>query len=192
MKKLIMVVTILSLSIWISNFGAQNIGSATDIKSIFESDYQARQLVLRNINIYPNIPLARFFQNKLVIISNKYFDNLFDFLDPNYYFFGSHPREVVNGQNYIRLPLLVILPLLFFIFKFKGKYKNIIAYLFLLAIVMLSFFANHHMLDFLLWPFFFVAIYLGLIEMFNSQKKLTILFFLLILFEIFYELRLFF
>lgn len=192
MKKLIMVITILSLSIWISNFGAQNIGSATDIKNIFESDYQARQLVLRNINIYPNIPLARFFQNKLVIIANKYFDNLFDFLDPNYYFFGSHPREVVNGQNYIRLPLLVILPLLFFIFKFKGKYKNIIAYLFLFAIVMLSFFANHHMLDFLLWPFFFVAIYLGLIEMLNSQKKLTILFFLLILFEIFYELRLFF
>jgi hypothetical protein len=187
-----MVITILSLSIWISNFGAQNINSTSDLKSIFESDYQARQLVLRNINIYPNIPLARFFQNKLVIISNKYFDNLFDFLDPNYYFFGSHPREVVNGQNYIRLPLLAILPLLFFIFKFKGKYKNIVAYSFLFAIIILSFFANHHMLDFLLWPYFFVAIYLGLIEMFKSHNKLTTLFLLLILFEIFYELRLFF
>jgi hypothetical protein len=91
-KKLIFATTFISLLIWVFNFFSINATNKFLPQTVFKSDYQGRQLILRNINLYPNILLARLFQNKAVLVSDKYLDNLFDFLDPNYYFLV-HIRE---------------------------------------------------------------------------------------------------
>lgn len=188
MNKLILIIAFVSFLLWPVRFFLENNKSSFAIHHVFESDYQAQQLILRNINLYPNVPLARFFQNKLVIISNKYFDNLFDFIDPNYYFFGSHPREVVGGQNYTRLPLLTFLPILFFFLKSKVKFKKSYLLLFLSSVLVLSFITNHYLFDFVLWPFVFLAIYLGSVDLFKQNRFFAYSFFILLMLESLYEL----
>ena len=128
MKKLILLLAVLSVLLWPVNYFSVNRKISLVPQMISEPDYQGRQLILRNTYLYPNVPLARFFQNKAVIVTNKYLDNLFDFIDPGYYLFGSHPRELVNGQNYTRLPLLALIPILWFLFMFKNSTKNILAF----------------------------------------------------------------
>ncbi len=187
MNKLIFIIVLVSFLLWPIKYFSENKNSSYKIHHIFESDYQARQLILRNINIYPNIPLARFFQNKLVIITNKYFDNFFDLLDPNYYFFSSHPREVIGGQNYTRLPLLNLLPIALFLIS-KNKYKKAFLSLFLATILVLSFFTNHYLFDFILWPFFVIAISLGSTELIKKNKFFSLLFFVALICESIYEI----
>ena len=156
-KIIVLILFVLSLS-WPINFFRENRNQSFVPRTIFESDYQAQQVILRNINLYPNIPLARFFQNKLVVISKKYFDNFFSLIDPNYYFFASHPREVVNGQNYFRLPFILIFPLFWFMFKTKHKSKKAILLSTLAVILILSFFTNFYQYDLVLWPLFIFMI----------------------------------
>ena len=156
-KIIVLILFVLSLS-WPINFFRENRNQSFVPRTIFESDYQAQQVILRNINLYPNIPLARFFQNKLVVISKKYFDNFISLIDPNYYFFASHPREVVNGQNYFRLPFILIFPLFWFMFKTKHKSKKAILLSTLAVILILSFFTNFYQYDLVLWPLFIFMI----------------------------------
>ena len=172
MKYLILIFAVLAFAIWPLNYFSANQNSDFTPKTVFEPDYQGRQLILRNINLYPNIFMARFFQNKALVVSNKYFDNLFDFIDPNYYFFGSHPREIVSGQNYTRLPLFTILPLLWFVFKSRNKYKRVLLFLLSFSVLGMSFFTNHHVYDFVLWIFFFPMISIGLYDIFKTHKSL--------------------
>ena len=154
MKRAVSVILFLLTFTWPVNFYHENQNKSFIPHTIFESDYQAQQVVLRNINLYPNIPLARFFQNKAVVIANKYFSNLFSLIDPNYYFFASHPREVINGQNYFRLSLFLIIPLFWFIFKTKYPPKKIVLATTLTTIMFLSFFTNYYQYDLVLWPLF--------------------------------------
>src|SRR3972149_9031981 len=92
-------------------------------QTIFFSDYEAQQKVLRNITLYPNIFSARLFQNKALIIIDKFNQNFFALTDPNSYFFSNHPREgVVSSQNLIKFPFLGLVFFffgLFFLKKFK-------------------------------------------------------------------------
>lgn len=154
MKRFIMLILFLLALTWPVRFFRENQSKSFTPHTVFESDYQAQQLILRNINLYPNIPLARLFQNKAVIISNKYLSNFFALIDPNYYFFASHPREVINGQNYFRLPFVLIFPLFWYIFKSKQKSKKIVLFITLIIILLLSFLTNFSQYDLVLWPFF--------------------------------------
>lgn len=190
MKYLIMAIAITTVLVWPINYFSVNQRPTLLPQTVFEQDYQGRQLILRNINLYPNIPLARAFQNKAVIIVRKYLNNLFNFIDPNYYFFGSHPREVPEGQNYTRLPLLSILPIFWFLFRVKNKKRKLILSLFTVIVLSLSFFTNHFLYDFSLWPFFVPAIYLGLSELIKKNSKLGIIFLILLLVETVYEINL--
>lgn len=154
MKKILSIILFLLTLSWPINFIRENRNLSLAPHTIFETDYQAQQTILRNINLYPNIPLARLFQNKAVIIANKFFSNFFSLIDPNYYFFASHPREVINGQNYFRLPLILIILLFWFISKTKYPPKNNILITTLAIITFLSLFTNYYQYDLILWPFF--------------------------------------
>jgi hypothetical protein len=188
MKKLIILVSILICLPWPVNFYLENRHTPLQINTVFKEDYQARQKVLRNINLYPSVLMARMFQNKAGVVLDKYLDNFFSLLDPNYYFFGSHPREVVGGQNYTRLPILTLLPLIWFLFKSKIKSKKNILFFMSLAIIFLSFFTNFYQYDLILWPSLVFCIAVGLGEMYKKHSRLTSLFFILLLSETFLEI----
>ncbi len=188
MKKLILLLAVLSVLLWPVNYFSVNRKISLVPQMISEPDYQGRQLILRNTYLYPNVPLARFFQNKAVIITNKYLNNFFDFIDPGYYLFGSHPRELVDGQNYTRLPLFALIPILWFLFKFKNKRKKIFLLILTGLLLILSLFLNHPVYDFLLWPFFLPMIYFGLLDIWQKNKNLGIAASSLLLLEVILEL----
>lgn len=188
MKILILTLALISFSLWPLNYFSANKNLSLTPKTVFESDYQGRQLILRNINLYPTVFMARIFQNKAVLVSSKYFNNLFDFLDPNYYFFGSHPREVPEGQNYTRLPLLTLLPIFWFFFNTNAKRRRTTSSLFGLFVITFSLFTNHYVYDFLLWPLFLYVIYFGLSDFYNKKKSYGIIFTLFLLAEVGYEI----
>lgn len=192
MKQLLLILAVLTLLIWPINYFKTNPGLRITPQTIFAPDYQGRQLILRNINLYPSVWLARMFQNKAIVISNKYFENLFEIIDPNYYFFGSHPREVVGGQNYTRLPLLALFPILWFLFRSKYSKKKTFLLFFTFLILVLSLFTNHYIYDFVLWIFFLPMIYVGLSGCCQKNQKHGIVFLILLTIEVIYEYRLIF
>jgi len=169
MKKATIIIAIFAVFLWPFNYFFENQGLSFRPHHVFEFDYQAQQQILRNINVYPNIPLARMFQNKLVIISGKYLDGFFALIDPNYYFFGSHPREVINGQNYFRLPLLLSIPLLWYLLKFSGKSKKFVISFGFFTLLFLSLFTNYYKFDLVLWPFFLIMTTYGLIDIVKAN-----------------------
>ena len=73
-------------------------------QTIFISDYERRQEVIRNTHLYDSVFLARFSHNKLKIITDKFIYNFFAITDLNNYFFGFHPRQIVGNQNISKYP----------------------------------------------------------------------------------------
>lgn len=122
-------------------------------KTIFAKDYQAEQLILRNIHLYPNVILARVFQNKGRIYLNKFTDNFFALTDPNNYFFGLHPRPIVpNNRNLFKFPFIGIIFFGYGIFTIKKyKYKPQLITAFSVLIAILSVLKNFDGYDFVLW-----------------------------------------
>jgi hypothetical protein len=122
-------------------------------QSIFKPDYEARQEVLRNIHLYPNPTMARVYQNKARIITDKFADNFLALIDPGNYFFSFHPREdILINRNLVKYPFMTIIPVLIGILEFK-KIKNskfIIAIL-TASIFSLSFVEIFDGSDFILW-----------------------------------------
>jgi hypothetical protein len=57
---------------------------------------------------YPSF-IASFFANKINYTFLKYQENVFTLLDPNYYFFASHPRERGDYVNFEKFPFIFIL-----------------------------------------------------------------------------------
>ncbi len=146
------ILTILTLSLWPLLFILTLGRGVPPPKTIFSFDYQARQLILRKTYLYPNVPLARLFQNKLQVPITKFESNLSALLDPNNYFFGFHPREVVGGLNLVKFPF-VSLP--FFIFGFlalpRRKNYRLLIFTTLGLIILLSLLENFSGFDFLLY-----------------------------------------
>lgn len=55
--------------------------------------------------------LGKIIQNKATFYSSNYFNNFFTGLDPNYYFFGGHPRETADSDRSVKFPFY-FLPLI--------------------------------------------------------------------------------
>ena len=108
-------VFLLLLSIVIIVFGFSNFS----LKSILTYHYQEQQSVIRKGQLYPTVWLARLFQNKPGIYLDKYKFNLSALTDPNNYFFGFHPREIVENQNLTKFPFLSIVFFLLGIYYFR-------------------------------------------------------------------------
>ena len=106
---------LLLLSMVVIVFGFSNFSP----KSILIYHYQEQQSVIREGQLYPTVWLARLFQNKPGIYLDQYKFNLSALTDPNNYFFGFHPREIVENQNLTKFPFLSIIFFLLGIYYFR-------------------------------------------------------------------------
>lgn len=152
-------------------------------QAIFVSDHEAKQQVVRDSTLYPSIFLARTFHNKARIIADKYIFNFFALIDPNNYFFGFHPRQLVGGQNLAKFPFLNIIPLLYGVYYLgKYKYKSFTLITIISGVMSLSFLINFDRNDFLLWIPISMIILHGLVEMMKNKIvfKIYILSFLIL------------
>lgn len=122
-------------------------------ETIFNKDYEAQQLIIRNIHLYQTPLLARIYQNKARTFIDKFDDNFFALTDPNNYFFAFHPREIpVKNQNLAKFPFLAIFLFLFGLFKCIKEKSN--RYLFVIIsslLLSLSILTNFDRQDFILW-----------------------------------------
>lgn len=122
-------------------------------ETIFTFDYQARQQVIRNTYAYPTVWLARIFQNKAHIPLGKFEHNLTALIDPNNYFFGFHPREILDGnRNAVKFPFVALPVFLLGLFTLSShRYSKQILATLAILIVSLSFLINFDEYDFLLY-----------------------------------------
>ncbi len=121
-------------------------------QTIFIPDYEARQKVIRETQLYPSVLLARIFHNKLRIITDKFTYNFFALTDPNNYFFGFAPRQIINNQNLPKFPSLGIIFVLYGAFLInKNESKKFIITSFLAGIISLSVLTIFDRNDFILW-----------------------------------------
>jgi len=154
-------------------------------QTIFHPDHNAQQEVIRNTQLYTNIFEARLFHNKARIFIDKTNDHLFSLIDPNNYFAGFHPREIiVDNQNLKKFPLFSIIFLLFGLFNLKTlKNKKMIIALLLASIVNLSLLTVFDRTDFILYLPLILLITHGinvLTKKHPSKATLFFIFFILI------------
>lgn len=188
------IVIALVLILWPLNFLLNFSNFAFSYDLIFKNDYQGEQLVLRNINLYPNIPFARVFQNKPRIYINKYIGNFFALTDPNNYFFALHPAPISGNRNIYKYPFLSIVFFLIGIFYLaESKYKKFIISTTVPSIFILSLFSGFEGYDFILWVPFSLIIINGINVFHQTQRKVFNIFgIIFILFAIPEILRSFF
>jgi len=150
-------------------------------QTIFIPDYEARQEVIRETQTYPSIFLARLFHNKVRIVLDKFTYNLFALTDPNNYFFGFHPRQIVENQNLIKFPFLGILFLSYGLYFISKSIAGVLS---------LSFLTIFDRNDFLLWLPLSLLFVHG-IKLFSKLKFSYLIFDLFIVFTFSELLRLF-
>lgn len=164
-------------------------------QTVFIPDYQKQQEVLQKITLYPNIPMARIYQNKAKIIADKISFNFFSLTDPNNYLFGFHPRQIaVDNQNLQKLPSFSFIFLLYALFFtpqfYKKNYLSLAVFIScLLNLSILSLFDRN---DFILWAPLTAILITGVNEFTNKLafwKKIFL--FLFFIFTIVSYIRLF-
>lgn len=179
-KKIPMIFLFLSLFVFLINW------TKFSNQTIFTPDYEARQSVIRNTRLYETVFMARLFHNKARIPINKFNDNFFALSDPNNYFFGFHPRQiVVDNQNLDKFPFAALPFVLFGIYHLKkSKDKRFIINIFIVCIFSLSLLKIFDRNDFILWLPISLTFIHG-VKQFSKKSKASIIFFLLfILFSI--------
>lgn len=170
-------VLVMALLLWplnqVISHGLKPLSSSVQ-DTIFAPDYQAKQLILRNTYLYPTVFMARLFQNKWLVPLNKFKSNFFSLLDPNYYFFASHPRELDGNQNFDRLPFVLLFFLLVGIFNFTTLTRSrLYGCLFFIIIILLSLLNHFSQYDLLLWPFFCLFTFHGFYSLSRQNRSLN-------------------
>ncbi len=122
-------------------------------QTIFVVNNDARQVVIGKTYLYPKPFLARVFQNKARIVIDRFNSNFFALVDPNNYFFGFHPREIiVDNQNLKKFPFLGAIFVLLGLFHFgKLENKHFVIVLGIASIFSLSLLTNFDRTDVILW-----------------------------------------
>jgi len=138
-------------------------------QTIFRFDYEAKQQIIRNTYLYPNVFLARLSQNKVKIVTDKLNNNFFAITDPANYFFAFHPREgYVENQNLDKYPFLSLPFLLLSLYFLKDNAaKKFLIPVLIASIVNLSILTNFDRNDFIL----FVPLSLIIVEGINIFEK---------------------
>ena len=159
-------------------------------ETIFQKDYEAQQLVIRNIHLYPKPLIARIYQNKARIIIDKLNDNFFALTDFNNYFFAFHPREItVKNQNLTKFPFLAIFLFIFGLIELiKNKLDRFLPTILISLVVSLSILTNFDRQDFILWFPVSLIIVKGIAFLKNNFEKNHIYIFLALIFVSLWEL----
>lgn len=139
-------------------------------QTIFRLDHDSKESVIAKTYLYPHPLLARAFQNKGRIITDKFITNFFAITDPNNYFFGFHPRQItVNNQNIVKFPFLSIPLFVLGIKSFVKRKKYFVFSLIFSSIVSLSILTNFDRNDFVLWIPLSIIAWRGLKELKNTN-----------------------
>jgi hypothetical protein len=122
-------------------------------QTIFNKDYEAEQLLIRNIHLYPDIYTARFFQNKPKIYLGKIYNNFFSLVDLNNYFFANHPAPITTStQELYKYFYPLIIFLLLGIYNFKSMLeRKFVLFSFIACLLSLVILNNFDRNDFILW-----------------------------------------
>lgn len=145
-------------------------------ETIFTKDYEAEQLVLRNIQLYPSVWSARLFQNKPRIYLNKFAGNIFALTDPNYYFFGLHPRPIVpDNKNLFKFPFPAIIFFFYGIFTLDWKKHTKLLFYTTAILFLLSILKNFDGFDIMLFPSLVFVIIKGMDMMEEKNKKIFLI-----------------
>lgn len=141
-------------------------------QTIFRPDYQKQQEIIGKSYLYPSVFTARLFQNKPRTYINKFSNNFFAITDPNNYFFGFAPGQIIiDNQNLVKFPSLSLSFLLVGLYFIgQNKHKKIILAFFIAAILNLSILTNFDRNDFILWIPMFLVIFSGL-DIFDRKFK---------------------
>ncbi len=110
---------------------------------------------------YPN-QLGWIFQNKLTLAFYKLEQNFFQNLDPNLYFFATHPRERRGYSEFERFPA-IFLPFFLLGLLFINKKRKII-FCFFLALLINSFLDTRDIGPFLAYPFIVYICSIGIFK----------------------------
>lgn len=122
-------------------------------QTIFVPDYEKQQGIIGKTYLYPSVFLARTFQNKARIYVDKFTNKFFALSDPNNYFFGFHPREiVVDNQNLKKYPFLGLIFMLFGLYYLhKNSHARFIVIISASSVLSLSILSIFDRNDFILW-----------------------------------------
>lgn len=144
--------------------------------SIFAPDDQAPLIINARRSIYPNDSMGRFFNNKAVFIYGRFKANFFALTDPNNYFFGFHPREIVRENlNIEKFPFISATFLLYAFYRFnKLKRAKFLLALFFTLVAFLSL-ANFDKVDFILYPILSIFMIHGIALMNREKPKLYLI-----------------
>ncbi len=111
--------------------------------------------------------LARLMENKATCLLYKYQKNIFQGLDPNFYFFANHPRERAGIKETEKFSWLFLIPFLAGLYwQFKQKFFWGFGY-FILVLGAISVFQDFDRFVVCLFPFIFLSIILGIWQIFK-------------------------
>lgn len=141
--------------------------------SIFASDDQAPLVISTKRSIYRSDFLGRLFNNKATFIFGRFKSNFFAIIDPNNYFFGFHPREIVRENlNIEKFPFISIFFLIYAIYRIKSINGAKLWVVIFLALTVLLSLANFDKVDFILYPIFAGFMIRGIITMSREKPRL--------------------
>ncbi len=148
-------------------------------QTVFNLDQNAIGEVVNRTAAYPDPLFARVFQNKGAIVVADFEKNLTALLDPNNYFFGFHPREMLSGYlNLVKFPF-VTLPIfvLGFLMLPKHKHFRILCVILGTSVLGLSFLKSFDRLDFILY-FPLVSVFVFGVDQFSKKTRWATSYFL--------------
>ena len=160
-------------------------------QTVFTHDYEARQGVIRDQELYPNPLLARTFHNKLRIYTDKVTSNSLAAADLNNYFFAFHPHQIVGNQNLVKFPFWAIIPFLLGIYFLKDfRHRTFIIVSFLSGLFSLSSLSIFDRNDFILYVPTALILVHGLLSLNPKKGWVKIIFFLFAVVSVFEIARL--
>jgi hypothetical protein len=134
--------------------------SLADISSFEKLQIADRLVAYPPITFFPVAHILE--QRKEMIITRHFLSNLYETLDPNYYFFANHPRSPAGANDYVKFPW-IFLPL-----ALVGLYHQIrrtsigLLIAFLTSVIVVSAVSFHPQLGpWLLFPFIITWIIRG-------------------------------
>lgn len=143
-KIIVLLLSLLLIPLFFKSFAGQ---------TIFRIDQEAQQKVIGKTYLYPHPLIARIYQNKLRVVIDRLTDNFFALTDPNNYFFGFHPREIiVENQNLKKFSFVGLIFPFFGLYHFlKLEEKRFVIVLGIASLVSLSLLTNFDRADIILW-----------------------------------------
>jgi|CXWL01.1.fsa_nt_gi hypothetical protein len=182
MKLFTNIVIFLTLALWPLSLALTN--SYKDIGndfsnyfrfSIFAPDDQAPLIINTKRSVYKNDLFGRLFNNKAAFIYTRFKTNFFALTDPNNYFFGFHPREIVRENlNLEKFPFISLIFLLYAFYRFNRlPGAKLLLTLFFILVSFLSL-ANFDKVDFILYPILAVFMFQGITRMGREKPRLFV------------------